>query len=197
MAKDPVMGRVKTRLAREIGQAAAVCFFRATAAAVVGRLARDTRFETIIAVAPDAQLMTRGLPQSTRRRGQGGGDLGTRMQRIFDWNEPGPVIIVGTDIPGVRADYIAKAFRSLGRHDVVFGPADDGGYWLVGLKRQPRVLKPFANVRWSTAETLADTRRNLTGCRMAEAATLSDVDSAADLRRIGPAIGRRVLPFGY
>jgi uncharacterized protein len=194
MAKDPVMGRVKTRLARDIGQAGAIRFFRATAAAVIGRLARDPRFETIISVAPDARVMTRGLPSGVRRQPQGHGDLGARMQRIFDQAPPGPVIIVGTDIPGIRADHIARAFQQLGRHDAVFGAADDGGYWLVGLKRNPRMLRPFANVRWSTAETLADTERNLRGSTIGRAATLSDVDSAADLARIGAAAGRRVLP---
>jgi glycosyltransferase A (GT-A) superfamily protein (DUF2064 family) len=64
----------------------------------------------------------------------------------------------------------------------VFGRAADGGYWLVGLRRSPRLLAPFANVRWSSPHALADTLRNLEGRRVAFAATLSDVDSEKDYR---------------
>ena len=66
----------------------------------------------------------------------------------------------------------------------MLGPALDGGYWLIGLKRCcPRVLRPFAAVRWSSAYALADTVANLDGKRVAFAATLSDVDTAEDFRR--------------
>ena len=85
-------------------------------------------------------------------------------------------MIVGTDVPGIRPAHIAEAFRLLGRHDAVFGPATDGGYWLVGLRRRPRVLRPFANVRWSSPHALADTLANLEGRTVAFVATLSDVD---------------------
>jgi glycosyltransferase A (GT-A) superfamily protein (DUF2064 family) len=66
----------------------------------------------------------------------------------------------------------------------VFGRAADGGYWLVGLRRTPRVLAPFTNVRWSGPHALADTLRNLNGRRVAFAATLSDVDCEEDYRRL-------------
>jgi glycosyltransferase A (GT-A) superfamily protein (DUF2064 family) len=61
----------------------------------------------------------------------------------------------------------------------VFGPAEDGGYWLVGLGPR-RPARPFAAVRWSTAHALADTRRNFHGRRIALLRSLSDVDTAAD-----------------
>ena len=106
----------------------------------------------------------------------------------------GPVVIIGTDMPGIRPAHIAEAFRLLGRHDAVFGPATDGGYWLVGLRRRPRVLRPFAGVRWSSPHALADTLANLEGRAVAFVATLSDVDDAGDLRAWRTAVGRRVLP---
>ncbi|MGE3529984.1 MAG: DUF2064 domain-containing protein, partial [Methyloceanibacter sp.] len=80
----------------------------------------------------------------------------------------------------------------LGSADAVFGPAPDGGYWLVGLKRSPRVLAPFARVRWSGPHALADTRENLKRSRVALAARLSDVDRKADLRREGSRAGRLI-----
>ncbi len=144
MAKVPVAGAVKTRLAREIGVAEATRFARVAATALLGRIGGDPRWQTIVAVAPDAGVASRCWPHRLARMRQGGGDLGARMQRIFDRLPPGPVLIVGTDVPGITPAHIAQAFRLLGRHDAVFGPAADGGYWLVGLKRRPRVLPIFA-----------------------------------------------------
>jgi hypothetical protein len=98
---------------------------------------------------------------------------------------------VGSDIPGVRAADVAAAFRALdGRADAVFGPAEDGGYWLVGLgPRRPR--DPFRGVRWSGPHALADTLANCRGRRVALLRRLRDVDDAADLAawagRAGPA----------
>ena len=104
------------------------------------------------------------------------------MQRLFRRLPPGPAIIVGSDIPTINPSDVARAFRLLGSADAVFGRAPDGGYWLVGLRRAPRVLSPFARVRWSSAHALADTLRNLEGRRVAFAATLSDVDTEEDYR---------------
>ena len=98
----------------------------------------------------------------------------------MDWDVRGPIIIVGTDIPGIRAGHIADAFRLLRRHDAVFGPAGDGGYWLVGLRRCPNVLDIFRGVRWSGPHALGDTVANLDGRSVGYAATLRDVDDGVD-----------------
>jgi glycosyltransferase A (GT-A) superfamily protein (DUF2064 family) len=74
----------------------------------------------------------------------------------------------------------------------VFGPADDGGYWLIGLSRRPRLLRPFAGVRWSTPHALADTLANLRGRPVALLPALSDVDTPADFARCAAVIGRVV-----
>jgi glycosyltransferase A (GT-A) superfamily protein (DUF2064 family) len=112
------------------------------------------------------------------------------MHRIMARTRPGPLVIIGTDIPGITAAHVARAFRLLGSHDAVFGPASDGGYWLVGLRRRPRLLRPFTGVRWSTAEALSDTLRNLDGRSVALLPVLDDIDSAADLERCGGRAGR-------
>ena len=195
MAKLPVAGGVKTRLAREIGVAGATRFARHAAAALLQRVGFDRRWQTILAVAPDCGVGSPAWPRGVARLPQGRGDLGMRMQRIFDSQHAGPMLIVGTDVPGIRPAHIAEAFRRLGRHDAVLGPATDGGYWLVGLRRRPRVPRPFANVRWSTPHALADTLANLEGCAVAFVATLSDVDNASDLRLNAASLGRRVLPL--
>jgi rSAM/selenodomain-associated transferase 1 len=183
MAKRPAMGRVKRRLAREIGASAALRFYRSSLSHTVLRLAADPRWLTVIALDSVANGARFFSPRRAALMRQGEGDLGVRMQRLFTRLPPGPVVVVGSDIPSIRPAHIAEAFRLLGAADAVFGPAQDGGYWLVGLKRTPRVLAPFARVRWSGPHALADTRDNLKGKRVALAARLSDVDRADDLRR--------------
>jgi glycosyltransferase A (GT-A) superfamily protein (DUF2064 family) len=119
-------------------------------------------------------------------RPQGRGDLGRRMLLPFRTLPSGPVVLVGSDIPAMRPTHIARAFQQLGRHDLVFGPASDGGFWLIGSRRlRPMSRGIFANVRWSSAQALADTRANLpTAISVGEADTLDDVDTADDLRRL-------------
>ncbi|MGH6783739.1 MAG: TIGR04282 family arsenosugar biosynthesis glycosyltransferase [Sphingomicrobium sp.] len=184
MAKSPLLGRVKRRLGREIGEVAALRFYRSCLSHTALRLARDSRWRTVLAVAPDRDLAGRFWPSRRRvvRLPQGEGDLGKRMQRLFTHLPPGPTIIVGSDIPAIRPVHVADAFRRLGRADAVLGPAPDGGYWLIGLKRTPKVLTPFAGVRWSGPHAFADTLANLKGKRVAEAAKLGDVDTGKDLR---------------
>jgi len=182
-AKAPRLGRVKTRLGRDIGTVRAWGFYRHALARLIRRLANDPRWQTVIAVAPDTALGAPGWPKDVEQIAQGSGDLGVRMQRIFDRLPPGPVVIIGADIPGIRARHIADAFCALGSHDAVFGPAEDGGYWLVGLRRRPRVAKIFAGVRWSGPHALADTKRNLEKSSIFALKTLFDVDNGEDFRR--------------
>jgi rSAM/selenodomain-associated transferase 1 len=196
MAKAPVAGRVKTRLSVEVGVATPVRFVRHSLAALLQRVTAAPRWSTLLAVTPDTTASSRLWPWGVPFMPQGSGDLGARMQRLFDCAPPGPVVIVGTDIPDVTRTHIAAAFRLLGRHDAVFGPAADGGYWLVGLRRRPRVLRPFRGVRWSTEHALSDTLANLHDCSVAQLPTLCDIDTAADLARCAAHFGRRVRSDG-
>ena len=186
MAKRPQIGRVKTRLARDIGACEALRFFRSASAALIRRVGRDPRWQTVIAVAPDDAMHERGIwPASVPRVPQGGGDLGERMGRLFRELPPGPVVIIGADIPGITSAHVASAFAALGKHDAVLGPADDGGYWLVGLRRRPRIAEIFANVRWSSEHTFGDTAKNIQGQGMSLAmiGTLADIDTGADFSK--------------
>jgi glycosyltransferase A (GT-A) superfamily protein (DUF2064 family) len=114
---------------------------------------------------------------------QGRGDLGRRTASVARMLPPGRVVIVGSDIPGMSAADIDHAFRTLGSNDAVFGPATDGGYWLVGLRRRPHFVDPFANVRWSSEHALANTLANLAEKEVAMLRQLSDVDDGASWRR--------------
>lgn len=193
MVKEPRAGQVKTRLAHDVGVVAATAFYRHSMAAVLGRIASACEWETLLAVAPDAAVVSRTFPQSLMRVAQGRGDLGARMQRVMDDLPPGPVVIIGSDIPGIVPAHIRVAFQVLGQHEAVFGPAPDGGYWLAGLKRFPRIPRAFKNVRWSGPHALADTLRNLEGLSVAKLGVLIDVDGADDLADLKGWQGRRVL----
>ena len=183
MAKAPRIGRVKRRLAETIGPVAAWTFQRRNLNNLLRRLV-DPRWRTWIAVTPDAAVHTHPWPHGWTTIAQGGGDLGARMARIMESLPPGPVVIVGTDIPAVGPQHTAAAFLSLDRTDAVFGPAADGGYWLVGLRRRPRIIDPFAPVRWSGPHALSDTLANLPmGTHTAFLDTLEDVDDAESLDR--------------
>lgn len=191
MVKAPVAGRVKTRLAREAGVVAATSFYRHATTVLVSRLSWDRRWETLLAVAPDVSASARFWPAGVSRMRQGAGDLGQRMQRLFDRLPAGPVVIIGSDCVGVRAADIAEAFRQLGEADAVIGPATDGGYWLIGERRLPKPLQAFRAVRWSSATTMEDTLGNFKGRRVSKLRELSDVDTARDLDAIA-ARGRRI-----
>ena len=175
-ARAPRLGTVKRRLAREAGDLAALRFHRAMLREMARRLGRDRRWRTVLAVTPDRARFPVGLP----RVPQGRGDLGERMARALA-RDRRRAVLVGSDIPGIRVADIAAAFRALhGRADAVFGPAEDGGYWLVGLGPR-RPAEPFRGVRWSGPHALADTLRNCLGRRVALGRRLRDVDDAAGL----------------
>ena len=193
-AKVPRVGAVKRRLAAEIGALAAWRFHRGNLARLTRRLGRERRWRTWLALTPDrwpggGRL---GPPRRPCLR-QGRGDLGQRMARTLAAVPPGPVVLIGADIPAIRADHIAAAFRALRQADAVFGPATDGGFWLVGLARRRPMPGLFAGVRWSSPAALADTLGNVAGNRrVALVARLSDVDTAADLAALSqPSAGAR------
>ncbi len=192
MAKLPVTGRVKTRLAREIGVVEATRFYRTTLRAMTLRLANLPFWQTVISISPDTGMTSRMLPTAPKRIRQGAGDLGARMQRPTRTLPPGPVCVIGSDIPGIEASHIRRAFRLLGDRDMVFGPAEDGGFWLVGMRRRPRLVSPYNGVVWSKVDTLAQVIANLSGHDVGYTQQLSDVDSAADLSRFQGTQGRLI-----
>ncbi len=181
-ARAPRLGAVKRRLARDIGDRAALLFHVGTMTRLLRALVADRRFRTVLAVTPDHARFR--LSVRVVRIPQGAGDLGVRMHRAFRRFPHAHVAIIGCDIPDAGPGDVRAAFRTLGSAQAGFGPAADGGYWLVAMSPR-RPAHPFACVRWSTEHALADTLANFGGRRVALLHTLHDVDTAADWHHAG------------
>lgn len=178
--KKPQAGRVKTRLGREIGMGRAAALFRIMMNRTISE-ARKSGADVILAVDPPHAVFERGVFADLPRIAQGPGDLGARMGRVFR-HACGPAVVIGADAPGMRARHIRAALNSLRRHDVVFGPATDGGYWLIGLAGRAPAPDLFYRVRWSTSHALSDTLATLpAGFSVAFLDQLQDVDDRRDL----------------
>ena len=186
MAKAPVAGLAKTRLAPALGAAGAAALAdRLLAHAVTQAVAAGVGPVTLWA-APDAShpAFLRAQQQGVALAVQGGGDLGARMAQVFAASD-GPLLLMGTDAPGLSAAVLLQAAAALPAHDAVFVPALDGGYALVGLRRATPalLLALFADMRWSTPDVMAQTRQRLAqiGASHSELAPVADIDEPADL----------------
>lgn len=186
-ARLPRLGIGKRRLARTVGDRAAWRISRFLLDRTERMLRPMRGIERVLAATPDHH--TRHAAQGFARIGQKRGDLGTRMEGILRRFPHRPAIIVGGDIPGMSRADIRAALKALRGHDAVFGPAMDGGYWLVGLAGR-RPSRPFADVRWSSSHALADTLHNFTGRRVALLRPLADLDEAESLAELSRARSR-------
>lgn len=83
------------------------------------------------------------------------------MERVSLHQKAGPLVIIGSDVPKINKQHINSAFNALGNCDFVIGPAKDGGFWLIGMKRRPTNFTPFKNVQWSTNDTLRQMLSNV------------------------------------
>jgi hypothetical protein len=194
-ARAPVEGRVKTRLARAIGDEAALAVYVALLDDVCATAAKVAVARRVLCVDGDPDHPT--IARFAARDGmtvaaQGEGDLGARMARALGEaiESPGDVdgraCVIGTDAPDVPAVAIDDAFAALGREgDVVLGPAADGGYWLVGVRgRVPRQI--FDGMAWGTATVLDETLRRRPDARLVS--RRRDVDDIDDLHALAAAL---------
>src|SRR5262245_13926016 len=182
--KFPVPGKVKTRLADELGTEVAAAHYREW----IGRVLRNVQptRESLHVVGyfdgatADGFSEWNGLVDDWRQ--QPAGDLGIRLADGFEWGHRRgqPVIAIGTDCLEMTAGHVESALADLHKYDVVFGPATDGGYYLVGTRTHVPGL--FDAIRWSSAHTLADNlqRCRSLGMRCSLLEELTDIDTAAD-----------------
>ncbi len=192
-AREPVPGRVKTRLAREVGAAAAASLYEAFLSDLAVSLAPPGLWDAVLAYAepePGPTLLALFSPHWDLVP-QGEGSLGDKLQRaIARARTEGrrDVLVAGSDAPTLAASDVSEAFRALaGDADVVFAPAPDGGFSLVGMRKgvDPAAVFP-AGVRWSSEHALFDCRTSAeaNGYRVGMLSTLPDVDEIADLERV-------------
>lgn len=154
-ARAPVLGTVKTRLAAELGDAAALAIYRRMLRRSVERVSRGD-WHLSLHVAPDRSAARPDLwPKGADREPQGTGGLGDRMLRALRAaTQASPVVVVGNDIPDLDACHVADAFAAPARAGIVFGPSGDGGFYLVGAAAPPPPGL-FGGVPWSSPTTLA------------------------------------------
>lgn len=193
-SRYPEPGKTKTRLIPALG---------AEGAAVLQRQMTEHTFAQVkelqgvrlvsvevYFVGGNQHLMQRWLGTSVIYRQQAEGDLGRRMAIAFQTaSEAGyeRIVIIGTDCPDLNAQLMVKAFQSLEQHDLVLGPAQDGGYYLIGLRRL--IPELFTGISWSTAEVLQQTTSIAQKLKLAVTflPILSDVDRPEDLVERRPA----------
>ena len=186
------VGAGQTRLVPELGTDGALALYERLAAATITMAVTS-------GLAP-VQLWIAGDPEHRFFDSQGGGtwpadrfpqrgdDLGQRMFHALQSALAAPgvdrAVLLGTDIPALDKDYLHAALSALDDVDAVLGPAEDGGYVLIGMKRSEQRL--FDDIAWSTPGVLEATRLRLAalGWRHAELPVLWDVDVPADLARL-------------
>lgn len=206
-AREPAPGRVKTRLARRIGEGAAAALYAAFLEDLAAALPDPERWESVIAHAePEAGPFLRktfGPPWALAPQGEG--PLGDRMRRAFEGalsGAPADVVVVGSDAPTLSKADLEAAFVALeGGVEVVFAPSHDGGFSLIGMaaaregKGAPGDF--LEGVRWSTAFALEDARRaaERRGRRVALLPPVPDVDEVEDLAALFSSLSKNLFLY--
>jgi rSAM/selenodomain-associated transferase 1 len=157
--KEPVPWQVKTRLAASIGAPEAAQLYQACAEETLCQLAPLTQDTVIYADPPEAlERVRRWVGHDWTVRPQHGSTLGTRLAQAFDEafaDGATRVVVIGTDAPWLSARHVERAFAALDESDVVIGPSEDGGYYLLGVSRPVPAL--FEAIPWSTRDVYAST----------------------------------------
>lgn len=182
--KNPVEGKVKTRLAASIGSANALQVYK--------KLLNHTR-EVALQVSEDRQVWYSSMidhrdswsNNDFSKQRQKGADLGERMSSAFESafdDEYVKVVIIGSDCFGLSHQHIEKAFQVLNEYDAVIGPSKDGGYYLLGMNRF--IPQLFSNIEWSTPQVFDKTIEHFRSYDLSFSTldVLNDIDTIEDLR---------------
>ena len=179
--RNPVLGKVKTRLAKTVGDK--------TALDIYTFLLKKTKEITLDSPCDKVVYYSEKLIKndiwncnSFRKEVQSGEDLGAKMKNSFYdafENNYRKVVLIGSDIYDLESYHINEAFKKLDTNDVVMGPALDGGYYLIGLKKMhPKI---FDNKRWGSSTVRKDTLKNLEKVDVHLLPILNDVDVIEDI----------------
>ncbi|MEP2027045.1 MAG: TIGR04282 family arsenosugar biosynthesis glycosyltransferase [Reichenbachiella sp.] len=182
-AKNPEIGQVKTRLAKKVGDAEALAIYE--------KLLAFTQVESAKTKADVIVYFTPKIPQkdgwgAVDKKLQSSGDLGIRMSDALksELANYDKVCIIGTDCAQLTGEFITDAFAQLNSHDVVLGPANDGGYYLLGMKQFEASL--FEGIDWSTEKVLNQTVGAINALNKSYALLpqLIDVDTIEDWEKV-------------
>ena len=185
----PTPGQVKTRLIPVLGEKGAAQLYAEMTEHTLARIGPSedqpsSPAITLCYTGGDANQMADWLGSDCDYQPQGDGDLGQRLCRAFERafdRGVRRVVVIGTDCPGINAPIITKAFEALRSHDVVLGPAADGGYYLIGLSQWAPDL--FVEIPWGTSQVFEATvcKAKHQSLKIAPLEMLSDVDRPEDL----------------
>jgi len=188
-ARAPTLGLVKTRLAAELGPAVALAAHTELLEGTLERCVAPADYQTELWIA-GLETDNPVVAELIRRFGLGlrvqwGGDLGSRMWNALEEKlKIGVrVLVIGSDCPDIDRDYVLQGFGALDQADVVLGPAEDGGYGLIGLRAAAEEL--FTGVRWGSDDVVRTTleRAELGGLRVRLLKGIYDVDTLSDWQR--------------
>lgn len=194
--RAPVLGAVKRRLAADIGDAAALDAHCRLLRHALDQLGDIDGVATELWVAGPIASVAGLAPPGMDVRAQGEGDLGMRMGGALEHalRRSSRAIVVGSDCPGIDGSYVAEAFRVLAHSDVVLGPAEDGGYGLIGVAGSAavRLRRLFQNIPWGGDRVLDETlkRARTWSFEVTLLPEIWDVDDAADWQRFLDAVAR-------
>ncbi|HEX4462843.1 MAG TPA: TIGR04282 family arsenosugar biosynthesis glycosyltransferase [Polyangia bacterium] len=184
-ARAPALGEVKLRLARAVGETAALGLYEAFLEDTC-QLTQGLGARRILAVAGDVEnpsIVHLAKSQRLTVVLQGDGELGAKLSRaLHAYVADGPTIILGSDAPTLPRAHVHEALDALMDHDVVVGPSRDGGYHLIGA-RLP-VPELFADVRWSTPAVMPTTLERIGARSHVVLPAWNDVDTPEDLDRL-------------
>jgi rSAM/selenodomain-associated transferase 1 len=191
MAKKPEKGKVKTRLCPPLSQEQAMNLYQNFLLDKIEQVSKVKNVLPTLAYAPESaeKFFREIVPKNFELMPQNGLDLGERLTNVFEElfsDNFEQIVIIGSDSPTLPTSYIEKSFFLLNKKDidVVLGPCDDGGYYLIGSKSFISSL--FEEISWSTSKAYDETikRIEISDLRLATSPVWYDVDSIDDLKRL-------------
>lgn len=184
VCKAPERGRVKTRLAKDIGEERAYHVYSILMATLFANLSAGAGYDVCACVDGDIALVQAGTVDPIK---QHGASLGERIiNAIKDCSSYPVQIVIGSDTPNITVQIVQQAVTSLDAADIVIGPAHDGGYYLIGMKQLHEGL--FEGISWSTEHVLEQTLERATsaGLSVVQLPALRDIDTVDDLTAVMP-----------
>lgn len=182
--RPPKLGKVKTRLANDVGEQAALDIYNFLLQHTFS-ISRELQVEKMVYYAGEIPEIDIWDNSVYKKKLQQGKDLGERMHRAF---EEGfslgfrNIILIGSDLYDLTHCDLEKAFSQLEKHEYVIGPAQDGGYYLIGMK-QPNA-EVFSNKIWGTSSVFQETLKDLRGKKISYLEYRNDIDVYSDIENI-------------